>query len=230
MLNKVYGAAAKALDGLADGATVMIGGFTEAGKPVSLLYALRDRGARDLTVISNGIGRGDDNADLLMLLERGLVRRIICTYFGPVGKPNIFTKLYESGEIAAEMVPQGTFAERIRAGGAGIPAFYTPVGADTPLAAGRETRVFDGRECLLESALTADFALIRAERADRLGNLEYRRSGRNFNPHMAAAARVTVAEVSEIVEVGGIDPENVGTPSIYVDRIVRTTHPKGVRR
>ena len=230
MLNKVWESAAGALADLGNGATVMIGGFAEAGKPNSLLLALRDHGVTDLTIISNGVGRGDENPDVLMLIARGVVRKVICTFFGPVGKPSALSEGLAAGTLEAEMIPQGTFSERLRAGGAGIPAFYTPTGAGTVLATGKETRVFGGRECVLEEALTADFALIRAHRADRLGNLEYRRTGRNLNPMMAAAARTTIAEVDHIVEIGAIDPESVGTSGIYVNRIVQSTHPTGVRR
>ena len=230
MLNKVWESAPEALHDLGDGATVMIGGFAEAGKPNSLLLALRDRGVKDLTIISNGVGRGDENPDILMLIAHGMVRKVICTFLGPIGKASVLSERLAAGTIEAEMVPQGTFSERLRAGGAGIPAFYTPTGAGTLLATGKETHVFGGRECVLEEALTADFALIRAHRADLLGNLEYRRTARNFNPLMAAAARTTIAEVEQIVEVGGIDPESVGTPGIYVNRIVRATHPTGIRR
>lgn len=229
MRDKVRESAAAALADLPDGATVMMGGFSEAGKPNSLLLALCDHGAKDLTIITNGVGRGDANPGVMNLIERGLVRKVICTFFGPPGKRTVFTEALAAGEIEAEMVPQGTFAERIRIGGAGIPAFYTPTGVGTELAKGRETRVFGDREYVLETALTADFALVRAERADRLGNLEYRRTARNFNPHMAAAARITIAEVEEIVEIGGIDAEDVGTASIFVDRVVVATHPKTVR-
>ena len=225
-MSKIYGDAAEALEGiLTDGMTLAVGGFGLCGIPADLIDAVRDSGVRDLTVISNNMGI--DGVGLGVLLESGQVRKVLASY---VGENKLFAAQYLSGELEVEFNPQGTLAERLRAGGAGIPAFYTPTGAGTLLATGKETHVFGGRECVLEEALTADFALIRAHRADLLGNLEYRRTARNFNPLMAAAARTTIAEVEQIVEVGDIDPELVGTPGIYVNRIVRATHPTGVRR
>ncbi len=204
-----------ALEGVADGSAVMAGGFCLVGIPQRLIEGLRDRGSRGLTVISNNCGV--DGWGLGLLLRTGQIRRMIASY---VGENREFERQLIAGELEVELVPQGTLAERIRAGGAGIPAFYTPAGVGTPIAEGREVREFDGRRYLLERALTADVALVKAWRADRLGNLVYRRTARNFNPMMATAARLTVAEVEEIVEVGTLDPDQIHTPGIFVHRVV----------
>lgn len=208
----------EALAGLQDGATVMVGGFGLVGIPENLILGLRDTGAKNLTVISNNCGV--DDWGLGLLLKNRQIKKMVASY---VGENKEFERQYLSGELEVELVPQGTLAERIRAGGAGIPAFYTPAGVGTPLAEGRETRVFDAKEYLLETALKADFSLVKAWRGDSLGNLVYRKTARNFNPMMAAAGRVTIAEVEEVEEVeevGGFDPDQIHTPSIYVQRII----------
>jgi len=210
---------AEALDGIQDGATIMAGGFGLVGIPENLILGLRERGVKRLTVISNNCGV--DDWGLGLLLENRQIKKMIASY---VGENKEFERQYLSGELEVELVPQGTLAERIRAGGAGIPAFYTPAGVGTPIAQGRETRIFDGTEYLLETGLKADFALVKAWRGDGLGNLVYRRTAQNFNPMMATAGRVTVAEVEELVDVGSIDPAQVHTPSVYVQRIVHCLH------
>jgi 3-oxoadipate CoA-transferase alpha subunit len=200
-----------------DGDTVLVGGFGMAGMPVELIDALIEHGAGDLTIVSNNAGNGDTG--LAALLAAGRVRKMVCS-FPRQADSWVFDGLYRAGKIELELVPQGNLAERMRAAGAGIGAFYCPTGAGTPIAEGRETRVIDGREHLLEFPIRGDVALIRAHRADRLGNLVYRKTARNFGPVMATAATVTIAQVSQIVEVGELDPENIVTPSIYVDRLV----------
>jgi 3-oxoacid CoA-transferase subunit A len=209
----------EALAGIEDGATLMVGGFGLVGIPENLIIGLRDRGTRGLTIISNNCGV--DDWGLGLLLQNRQIKKMIASY---VGENKEFERQYLSGELEVELVPQGTLAERCRAGGAGIPAFYTPAGVGTPIAEGRETRMFDGREYLLETALRADFSLVKAWRADRLGNLQYRMTARNFNPMMAAAGRVTIAEVEGVVEVGGMDPHQVHTPSVYVQRFLHCPH------
>jgi 3-oxoadipate CoA-transferase alpha subunit len=206
-----------AVRGIADGSTVLIGGFGRAGLPFALIDAVRRSGARDLTVVNNNAGNGDTG--LAALLAAGAVRKIICS-FPRQSDSHVFDELYRAGRIELEVVPQGNLAERIRAGGAGIGGFYTPTGVGTLLAKGKELRTIDGRDYVLEYPIKADLALIRAHRADPLGNLVYRKTGRNFGPIMATAATLTVAEVSEIVPLGGIDPEVVVTPGIFVDRVV----------
>jgi len=206
---------AEALDGIPDGATIMAGGFGLVGIPMNLIVGVRERGVRNLTVISNNCGV--DDWGLGLLLENRQISKMIASY---VGENKEFERQYLSGELEVELVPQGTLAERIRAGGAGIPAFYTPAGVGTPIAEGRETRFFDGKEYLLETGLRADFSLVKAWRGDGLGNLVYRKTAQNFNPMMASAGRVTVAEVEELVEIGALDPAQVHTPSVYVQRIV----------
>jgi 3-oxoacid CoA-transferase subunit A len=210
---------AEALSGLHDGATVMVGGFGLVGIPTSLIIGLQQSGVKNLTIISNNCGV--DDWGLGLLLQSGQIRKMVASY---VGENKEFERQFLSGELEVELVPQGTLAERIRAGGAGIPAFYTPAGVGTPIADGRETRVFDGKEYLLETALKADFALVRAWQGDGLGNLMYRGTAQNFNPMIAAAGRVTVAEVENLVEIGSLDPGQIHTPSIYVQRIIKTQH------
>jgi 3-oxoadipate CoA-transferase alpha subunit len=211
-----------AVAGIADGATVMIGGFGSAGQPVELIEALIRQGAGDLTVVNNNAGNGDHG--LAALIQAGRVRKVICS-FPRQHDSHHFDERYRAGQIELELVPQGNLAERIRAAGAGIGGFYTPTGVGTPLADGKETREIDGRQYLLELPLRADVALIRAHLADELGNLVYRKTARNFGPIMAAAAATAIVQVSDIVPVGGLDPETVVTPCIYVDRIVRV--PRG---
>ncbi|GAA5059312.1 3-oxoadipate CoA-transferase alpha subunit [Thermocatellispora tengchongensis] len=208
---------AEAVAGIRDGSTVLIGGFGMAGMPVELIDALIEQGAGDLTVVSNNAGNGDTG--LAALLAAGRVRKMICS-FPRQSDSYVFDGLYRAGKIELELVPQGTLAERMRAAGAGIGAFYCPTSAGTPLAEGKETRVIDGREYVLEYPLRGDVALIRAHIGDRMGNLVYRKTARNFGPVMATAAALTVVQVSRVVEVGALDPENVVTPGIYVDRLV----------
>lgn len=210
-------AADTAVAGVQDGSTVLIGGFGMAGQPVELIDALLRRGAGDLTVVNNNAGNGDTG--LAALLAAGLVRKMICSF--PRQKDSwVFDDLYRSGKVDLEVVPQGTLAERMRAAGAGIGGFYCPIGVGTPLAEGKEARTIDGRDYVLEWPLRGDVALIKAHRSDRLGNLVYRKTARNFGPVMATAAATTVVQVSEVVETGGLDPEAIVTPSIYVDKVV----------
>ena len=208
-----------AVRGIADGSTVLIGGFGPAGQPYALIDALRRTGAGDLTVVNNNAGNG--STGLAALLATGQVRKIVCS-FPRQTDSFVFEELYAAGRIELEVAPQGNLAERIRAAGAGIGAFYTPTGAGTLLAEGKETRVIDGREHVLEYPIHADVALIRAHTADGAGNLVYRRTGRNFGPVMATAAHLTVAEVVRTVPTGALDPETVVTPGIHVDRVVVT--------
>jgi 3-oxoacid CoA-transferase subunit A len=206
----------EALAGLHDGATIMVGGFGLVGIPENLILGLAESGLKNLTVISNNCGV--DDWGLGLLLRNRQIRKMVASY---VGENREFERQFLSGELEVELIPQGTLAERLRAGGAGIPAFYTPAGVGTPLAEGRETRVFDGKEYLLETAMKADFSLVKAWQGDRLGNLIYRGTARNFNPMIAAAGKVTVAEVEELVETGSLDPAQIHTPSVYVQRIIR---------
>jgi len=218
-MNKVRKDAVEALTGLLrDGMTIMAGGFGLCGLPEHLLLAIRDSGVRDLTFISNNAGVDDFGIGLL--LQRRQVRKMISSY---VGENKLFEELVLSGELEIELVPQGTLAERIRAGGAGIPAFFTPTGYGTLVAEGKETREFDGRWYVMERALFADLAVVKAWTGDTMGNLVYRKTTRNFNPMMATAARVTVAEVEHLVEPGTLDPDHVHTPGIYVRHILQGT-------
>jgi 3-oxoadipate CoA-transferase, alpha subunit len=209
--------AAAAVGVVEDGDTVLVGGFGMAGMPVRLIDALIEHGAGDLTIVSNNAGNGDTG--LAALLAAGRVRKVVCS-FPRQSDSWVFDGLYRAGKIELEVVPQGNLAERMRAAGAGIGAFYSPTAVGTPLAEGKESRVIDGREYLLEYPIRGDVALIGAHVADRLGNLVYRKTARNFGPVMATAATVTIAQVSSIVEAGAIDPEAVVTPAIYVDRLV----------
>jgi 3-oxoadipate CoA-transferase alpha subunit len=217
--------ASEAVRGIPDGATVMIGGFGTAGQPVELIDALLGSGATDLTVVNNNAGNGD--VGLAALIRAGRVRTIMCS-FPRQSDSWHFDEKYRTGEIELELVPQGNLAERIRAAGAGIGAFYTPTGYGTPLAEGKETREIDGRHYVLEYPIRADYALVKAHRADQLGNLVYRKTARNFGPIMAAAATTTIVQVEDVVPVGALDPENVITPCIYVDRIVKVPAPAPV--
>jgi 3-oxoadipate CoA-transferase, alpha subunit len=216
-INKIVESMADAIDGIADGATLMISGFGPPGQPDAVIEAVLASGVGDLTVINNNAGAGGEAISHLFAAKR--VRKVVCSFPKAIGS-TVFDELYLAGEIELELVPQGTLAERIRAAGAGITGFYTPTGYGTELADGKETRVIDGVPCVLELPLRADFALVRAHRADRYGNLVYRKTGRNFGPIMAAAADVTVAEVGGIVPVGDLDPEVIVTPGVYVDRVV----------
>jgi 3-oxoacid CoA-transferase subunit A len=220
--SKLYDSAAAALAGLvADGQTLAVGGFGLCGIPEALIAALRDSGVRNLTVISNNAGV--DGFGLGQLLETRQIRKMISSY---VGENKEFERQYLGGELELEFNPQGTLAERLRAGGAGIPAFYTPTGYGTIVAEGKETREFDGRMYVLETALKADVSLVKAWKADHAGNLVFRKTARNFNPVCAMAGKVCVAEVEQIVEIGAIDPDHVHLPGIYVDRIVVNPHPE----
>jgi 3-oxoacid CoA-transferase subunit A len=215
-MNKALTTAAEAVSSIPDGATIMMGGFGLCGIPENLIAALRERGTRDLTIISNNAGI--DDFGLGVLLKAHQIRKMISTY---VGENKEFERQCITGELDLELVPQGTFAERIRAGGAGIGGFFTPTGYGTVVAEGKETRVIDGRPFVLELPLKADFAFVKAQRGDTLGNLVYRKTARNFNPMMATAAKVTIAEVEELVEPGELDPNGIVTPGIFVRYILR---------
>ncbi len=219
MANKIYDSSKAALDGLLfDGMTIMSGGFGLSGNPESLIPEIRDAGVKDLTVISNNAGA--DGFGLWMLLQTRQVKKMIASY---VGENKLFEQQYLAGELELELNPQGTLAERIRAGGAGIPAFYTKTGVGTVVAEGKPVEEFEGELYVRETWLRADVAIVKAWKADTAGNLIYRRTARNFNPNMATAGKVTVAEVEEIVPVGSLDPEAIHTPGIYVDRIIKST-------
>lgn len=222
MINKRVSSAAEAVADVFDGATVMIGGFGEAGSPVELIHALIDQGASDLTVISNNTGSGE--VGLAALLKARRVTKVVCS-FPRTANSTVFPELYREGFTELELVPQGTLAERIRAGGAGVAAFYTPTAVGTPLAEGKESRTFGGREHLLEHGLTADFALVKGRAADTHGNIVYNKTARNFGPLMATAAKTAIVQVERIVEPGELDPEAVVTPGIFVQRIVEVASP-----
>jgi 3-oxoadipate CoA-transferase alpha subunit len=224
MINKIVQSIAEALSGVKDGATVLMGGFGAVGQPDELIEGLIEQGARDLTVVANNAGAG--RVGLAKLMEIGRVRKIICSFPRSAGSV-VFEDLYRAGRLELEIVPQGTLAERMRAAGAGIPAFYTPTGAGTKLAQGKETRDFNGRAHVMELALKGDVALVEAWEGDRWGNLTYRESGRNFNPVMAMAADLTIAQVHHLRELGEIAPDNVHTPGIFVNRVVHVVrgHP-----
>ena len=230
MINKISASIEEALAPIRDGATVMIGGFGGAGQPAELIDGLIAHGAKDLVIVNNNAGNGDTG--LAALLKTGNVRKIICS-FPRQADSHVFDALYRAGKLELELVPQGNLAERIRVAGAGIGAFFTPTGAGTLLAEGKETRQIDGRAYVLEYPIHADVALIKAERGDRWGNLTYRKTARNFGPVMASAAALTVASVHEIVELGELDPEAVVTPGLFVQRVVKVartiTGPAGFR-
>lgn len=222
MINKIVKSAKDAVADIFDGATVMIGGFGEAGSPIELIHALIDQGAKNLTVVSNNAGSG--NVGLAALIENRQVKKIICSFPRTIISV-VFPELYRSGNIELELVPQGTLAERIRAGGAGIPAFYTPATVNTPLAEGKETKVFDDKTYVLEHAIKADFSLVKCLSADKYGNLIYNKTARNFGPVMCMAAKTTIVQSKKILDVGQIDPECVVTPGIFVNRVVEVTNP-----
>jgi len=213
----IYASAAEAVAGIEDGSTVLVGGFGMAGMPVELVDALIEQGAKDLTVVSNNAGNGDTG--LAALLAKGRVRKMVCS-FPRQADSWVFDGLYRAGKIELDLVPQGNLAERMRAAGAGIGAFFCPTGVGTPLAEGKEVREIDGRTYVLEYPIKGDVALIGAHVSDRMGNLVYRKTARNFGPVMATAAKLVIAQVSEVVETGDLDPEAIVTPSIYVDRVV----------
>jgi 3-oxoadipate CoA-transferase alpha subunit len=218
MINKIVRTIAESLEGVPDGATVLIGGFGGAGQPAELIDGLIEQGAKDLTIVSNNAGNAE--VGIAALLKTGRVRKIICS-FPRQADSYVFDGLYRSGKLELELVPQGNLAERIRAAGAGIGAFFTPTGYGTELAKGKETREINGRMYVLEHPIHADVALVKAERGDRWGNLTYRKAARNFGPVMATAAKLTVAQVYETVELGSLDPETIVTPGIYVKRVVK---------
>ena len=222
MINKVVATPEEALADVPDGATVLIGGFGNAGMPAELIDTLISQGARRLTIVNNNAGNGDSG--LAALLAAGRVRKVICS-FPRQADSWVFDDLYRAGRVELELVPQGNLAERMRAAGAGIGAFYCPTGVGTPLAEGKEIRRIDGRDHVLEYPIRGDLALIKARVADRMGNLVYRKTARNFGPVMATAAATTIVQVAEVVPVGSLDPEAVVTPSVYVDRIV-TVEPR----
>lgn len=217
MIDKITPDLTTAMAGISDGATILIGGFGSVGQPDTLIEGLIESGAGDLVVVSNNAGTG--RAGLARLMELGRVRKIICTYPRSAGSV-VFEELYAAGKIALEIVPQGTLAERLRAAGAGIPAFFTPTAFGTKLAEGKETRRIDGRDYVLEYSLPGDVALVEAWEADRWGNLTYRASGRNFNPVMATAAKLTIAQTNHIRDLGELAPDLIGTPGLYVDRVL----------
>ncbi len=222
MINKTCPSVAEAVADIPDGATVMVGGFGASGSPIELLHALIDHGAKDLTVINNNTGNGE--VGLAALIGNGQVRKMICS-FPRSSQSKVFPKLYRAGEIELEIVPQGTLAERIRSAGAGIPAFYTPTSVGTVLAEGKEQREFDGRSYVMEPWLKADFALIKCETADAVGNLTYNKTARNFSPLMCMAAKTTIVQTRKLLARGEIDPEHVITPGIFVNRIVEVPDP-----
>lgn len=226
MINKVRTSPQHALDGLVfDGMTIAVGGFGLCGIPEQLIIALRDSGVKGITAVSNNAGV--DDWGLGLLLQTRQIKKMVSSY---VGENAEFERQFMSGELELEFCPQGTLAERLRAGGAGIPGFYTPTGVGTIVADGKELKEFDGRTYVLERGIRADLALVKAHRADRSGNLVYRKTARNFNPMIATCGKVTVAEVEEIVEIGELDPESIHTPGIFVDRIVQTVSEKRIEQ
>ena len=222
MVDKIVPSAADAVSVVSDGAVVLIGGFGSAGSPVELVHALIDQGTKNLVVVNNNTGNGQ--VGLAALIASGQVRKMICSYPRSTFS-KVFPDMYRAGQIELELVPQGTLAERLRAGAAGIPAFYTPTAVGTPLAEGKELRQFEGREYVMEHALKGDFALVRCERADRLGNLTFHKTARNFGPVMCMAAQTTIVQARRVVAPGEIDPEHVVTPGIFVDRVVSIAEP-----
>ena len=221
MIDKRVASVAEALSGVPDGATILLGGFGAVGQADALIEGLIEHGAKNLTIVANNAGSGRTGLARLLELER--VRRIICSFPRSPGS-SVFEELYKAGKIELEIVPQGTLAERMRAAGAGIPAFYTPTSVGTLLAEGKEVRRFKGRDCVLEEALHGDVALVEAWEADRWGNLSYRESARNFNPVMAMAGRLTIAQVQRMVPLGEMNPEHIVTPGLYVDRVVEVPY------
>lgn len=214
--SKVLESFQEAVADIQDGATIIVGGFGLCGIPEKAILALREQGTKDLTVVSNNCGV--DDWGLGLLLANHQIKKMISSY---VGENKIFEKQFLSGELEVELVPQGTLAERIRAGGAGIPGFYTATGVGTPIAEGKEHKQFDGRTYILERGIVGDFALVKAWKADPLGNLVYRKAARNFNPMAATAGKITIAEVEEVVSIGELDPDEIHTPGIYVQRVLR---------
>lgn len=222
MINKIVNSPTEAVRDIFDGAIIMIGGFGEAGSPIELIHALIDQGAKDLTIVSNNTGSG--HVGLAALIEQRRVKKMICS-FPRTANSTVFPDLYTKGEIELELVPQGTLAERIRAGGAGIPAFYTPSCVNTPLAEGKEMREFEGVPYVMEYGIQADFSLVKCKAADRYGNLIYNKTARNFGPIMCTAAKQTIVQAKSLVELGALDPECVVTPGIFVKKVVEITNP-----
>jgi 3-oxoadipate CoA-transferase alpha subunit len=221
MINKFVASVAEALHGIDDGSTILLGGFGAVGQATHLIEGLIETGAKDLTVVANNAGYG--RVGLARLLEAGRVRKLICS-FPRIAGSTIFENLYRTGQLELELVPQGTLAERMRAAGAGVPAFFTPTAVGTRLAEGKEAREIDGRTYVLEHALPGDVALVEAWQADRWGNLRFRAAGRNFNPVVAMAGRLTVVQTQHVAELGELDPETIVTPGIFVDRVVHLPH------
>ncbi|MBY6035608.1 CoA transferase subunit A [Fictibacillus nanhaiensis] len=224
-MKPVLDSAVKAVEDIKDGSTLLVGGFGLVGIPENLILALVEKGTKDLTVISNNCGV--DDWGLGLLLKNKQIKKMVGSY---VGENKEFERQVLSGEIEVDLIPQGTLAERIRAGGAGIPAFYTPAGVGTPIAEGKETRSFNGKEYLLEEGIVADFSLIRAAKGDKAGNLIYNKTARNFNPMIAAAGSVTIAEVEELVEIGELHPDHIHTPGVYVQKMIVGTQEKRIER
>lgn len=224
-MKRIYKSFQEAVADIQDGATLMVGGFGLCGIPENAILALVEKGVKDLTVISNNCGV--DDWGLGLLLKNKQIKKMIGSY---VGENKEFERQVLSGEIEVELIPQGTLAEKIRAGGAGIPAFYTPAGVGTPIADGKETRMFNGKEYLLEEALTADFSIVRAWKGDKMGNLVYHKTARNFSPMIAAEGKVTIAEVEHLYEAGELDPDSIHTPSIYVQSLVEGNQEKRIER
>lgn len=222
MINKIVNSAKEAVRDIFDGATIMISGFGEAGSPIELIHALVDHGAKDLTIVSNNAGSG--NVGLAALIENKQVRKIICS-FPRTAISVVFPELYRKGEIELELVPQGTLAERIRSAGAGIPAFFTQTSVNTPLAEGKDKRVFNNKTYVLEHAIEADFSLVKCSASDKYGNLIYNKTARNFGPIMCMAAKTTIVQAKNILDVGEINPECVITPGIFVKHVVEITNP-----
>ncbi len=222
MINKIEQSIFDAVNDVKDGSVVMISGFGEAGSPIELIHALIDQGAKDLTIVSNNTGSG--HVGIASLIEHKRVRKMICSFPRSTNSV-VFPELYSKGEIELELVPQGTLAERIRAGGAGIPAFYTPTSVNTPLEKGKEKREFDGKPHVMEYGIKADFSLVKCEAADRYGNLIYNKTARNFGPIMCTAAENTVVQARRVAELGELDPEAVVTPGIFVQRVVEINNP-----
>ncbi|MDP4083766.1 MAG: CoA transferase subunit A [Bacillota bacterium] len=224
-MKRIFTSFKEAIADIQDGATLMVGGFGLCGIPENLILALVEKGVKDLTVISNNCGV--DEWGLGLLLKNKQIKKMIGSY---VGENKEFERQVLSGEIEVELIPQGTLAEKIRAGGAGIPAFYTPAGVGTPIAEGKEIRIFNGKEYILEEALTADFSIIRAWKGDKIGNLVYHKTARNFNPMIAAAGKLTIAEVEVLCEIGELDPNQIHTPSIYVQSIIKGEQAKRIEK
>src|SRR6056297_15402 len=222
MINKIEQSISEAVSDIKDGSVIMISGFGEAGSPIELIHALIDQGAKDLTVVSNNTGSG--HVGLAALIEHRRVKKMICS-FPRTANSTVFPELYTQGEIELELVPQGTMAERIRAGGAGIPAFYTPTSVNTPLEEGKEKRTFKGKDYVMEYGIKADFSLVKCEAADRYGNLIYNKTARNFGPIMCTAAENTLVQSKRVVELGELDPEAVVTPGIFVNKLVEVNNP-----